>query len=272
MARGRMINKEICADKKIHALSCDTSRLAFTWLVVFADREGRVRGDPALVRSMVFPRRDDVTIAEIEGYIQEWADCGLVVWYEANDDLWIWFQGFEKNQLGLRKEKEPASIIPPLTDDCRIIGGTSPDKVRLNGREENIIEDTSSLENSEETNLSDEELPSRTKITKKNRSPEEISVDNLVKYFARITRIPPEIDHKTRQKLWRNPLKRILLAKDGDEPLACKLIDLAITASEQASSNGDTQYPISSPNSIVKFAMNIHRDNSSHTGAVKLKF
>ena len=136
----------------------------------------------------------------------------------------------------------------------------------------NTDTDTSSPNIGEVIDVFGEELPSRTKITKKNRSPEEISVDNLVKYFGGITHIPPEIDHKTRQKLWRNPLKRILLAKDGDEPLACKLIDLAITASEQASSNGDTQYPISSPNSIVKFAMNIHRDNSNHTGAVKLKF
>jgi len=111
-------------------------------------------------------------------------------------------------------------------------------------------------------------------IKKKNRNPAEVAVDNLVEYFSKITRIPPEIDHAARQKLWRNPLKRILMAKEGDEAMARRLVDCALIASEQASRNGDTKYPISSPNSIVKFAMNIHRDGSDigDNGTVKLRF
>lgn len=111
-------------------------------------------------------------------------------------------------------------------------------------------------------------------IKKKNRDPAEVAVDNLVWYFSKITRIPPEIDHAARQKLWRNPLKRILMAKEGDEVMARRLLDCALTASERASQNGDTKYSISSPNSIIKFAMNIHRDGSDMgaNGAVKLRF
>ena len=80
MAQGRMIVNAIAADKKINRLSDDTSRLAFTWLITFADCEGRTYGDPAVVRSMLFPRRQDVTIERMEAYIREWASLGLIIW------------------------------------------------------------------------------------------------------------------------------------------------------------------------------------------------
>lgn len=121
MARGRMINSKITRNKAINDLSDDTSRLAFTWLVTFADVDGRCNGDPALVRSLVFPRRTDVTVAQMEGYIQEWADSGLIVWYEADGDTWIAFPSFEENQKGLDRRKEPGSDIPapPSTDKAQ---------------------------------------------------------------------------------------------------------------------------------------------------------
>jgi hypothetical protein len=117
MANGRMITNCICADKRINQLSSDTSRLAFTWLVTFADREGRTYGDPAMVRSMLFPRRQDVSIEEMEQIIIEWATIGLVIWYEDGGDLWIRFPSFEKNQPGLRKDKEAPSKIPEPTEE-----------------------------------------------------------------------------------------------------------------------------------------------------------
>ena len=109
MARGRIIASEITKDKRVNDLSDDTSRLAFTWLVTFADREGRTHGDPALVRSTLFPRRDDITIEQMESYLREWADAGLVIWYEANGDKWIQFPAFANHQKGFdqRIDAEP---------------------------------------------------------------------------------------------------------------------------------------------------------------------
>jgi hypothetical protein len=117
MARGRMITNEIAKDKRINDLSDDTSRLAFTWLITFADVEGRTNGDPALVRSMLFPRRTDITLERMEGYIREWANIGLIQWYQAAGDLWISFPSFAKNQVGLRKNREPKSSIPQPPPD-----------------------------------------------------------------------------------------------------------------------------------------------------------
>ena len=116
MARGRFISNAIMSDKKINQLSDDTSRLAFTWLITTADSEGRTHGDPAMVRSLLFPRRVDISVEQMEAYITEWYALGLVSWYRANGDLWLVFPNFEKYQVGLRKEREPESQIPPQDD------------------------------------------------------------------------------------------------------------------------------------------------------------
>lgn len=142
MARGRMVTNNISRDKAINGLSDDTSRLAFTWLITFADKEGRVFGDPALIRSMLFPRRDDISNEQMTRYVTEWANAKLIIWYESDDEQWIWFPKFDKNQPGLRKEREPESEIPAFNPDtCRIIAGCLPDKCPVNGMEENGMEE-----------------------------------------------------------------------------------------------------------------------------------
>lgn len=155
MARGRMITNKITRDKAINGLSDDTSRLAFTWLITFADREGRVFGDPALIRSALFPRRDDITNKRMEQYVTEWATSGLVVWYEIGGDEWIWFPKFDKNQPGLRKEREPSSDIPAfMPDTCQILAGCLPTNCLIKGMEEN----------GKEENGMEDEQPSRPPI------------------------------------------------------------------------------------------------------------
>ena len=130
MARGRLIASDITRDKRINDLSNDTSRLAFTWLVTFADQEGRTYGDPALLRSMIFPRRADVTVDEMECYIAEWHASGLVIWYEANQDRWIQFPAFHKHQKGFDRRHEPDSQIPDPPAMSGNGDGECPDNVQ----------------------------------------------------------------------------------------------------------------------------------------------
>ena len=138
MAKGRMINNAIAFDAKIHRLSCDTSRLAFTWLITFADVDGRTYGDPAIVRSMVFPRRTDVTAEDVEKYIIEWQKEGLIEWYERDGDTWIQFPNFDKNQAGLRKDREAPSAIP--APPLRTNSGLTPDEIPVKRTEVKLKE------------------------------------------------------------------------------------------------------------------------------------
>lgn len=113
MARGRFIDNKIVLSKQVSLLSDDTCRLMFTWMITFADKEGRLFGDPALIRGTIFPRNEKITIKKVESYLQEMMDVGLILWYEARGDKFVLFPGFSDSQIGLRKDKEPESGYPP---------------------------------------------------------------------------------------------------------------------------------------------------------------
>ena len=112
MARGRFIEKKICIDKTVNDLSCFESMLGFTWLITHLDCEGRTYGDPAVVRSLLFPRRTDITVEQVEGFIQEWHDSGLLIWYEVDGDKYIYLPKFKDYQVGLNPDREAKSSIP----------------------------------------------------------------------------------------------------------------------------------------------------------------
>ena len=119
MAVGRIINKKICLNKAVNELS-PLSALAFTWTISHLDCAGRVHGDPGILRALVFPRKKDVTDEQMETFIKEWTETDLVVWYEADDDLWIQFPKFHDNQPNLRTDRESPSVIPSPEEGIEI--------------------------------------------------------------------------------------------------------------------------------------------------------
>lgn len=113
MARGRMLNKSISASVKINSLSCDTCKLMATWIIPHLDMRGVFYSDPAMVKSAIFPRRADVTIKQVSGYLQELSNAGLIEIFEANGDVWQCWPGFVHNQVGLRADRETTEYPPP---------------------------------------------------------------------------------------------------------------------------------------------------------------
>jgi len=138
MARGRFISNDIIIDRQVHELSSDTCRLAYTWMITFADAEGRVTGEPDLLLSALFPRRRDISPEDIQSYIDEWVAAGFIFVYEGGDgDRVIQLLNFEKHQRGLRKDREPASRFDNPAD-CRMIAGSIPDDCTVKLIEVNI--------------------------------------------------------------------------------------------------------------------------------------
>lgn len=113
MARGRMLNRTVCASLKFQQLSDDTCRLLATWLLPHLDLNGVFYGDAAMVKSAVFPRRADISAEMIAHYLDEIEETGLICRFEAQGDLWLWWPGFEDNQAGLRRERERTSYPEP---------------------------------------------------------------------------------------------------------------------------------------------------------------
>jgi len=112
MPRGRFLSKSISLDEKVNALSSDTARLLFTWLISHLDCEGRLHGDATTVKSIVFPRRPMHT-KTVEQYLNEMEKLGLIRRYNINGNTYLFAPHFEKHQVGLQKNKEAQSQIPP---------------------------------------------------------------------------------------------------------------------------------------------------------------
>ena len=258
MARGRIINNEIIKDKRVNNLSDDTSRLAFTWLITLADCEGRTNGDPALLRSMLFPRRTDITVEQMEQYIIEWHNAGLANWYEAEDDLWISLPNFDKHQVGLRKDREPKTNIPSPDD------GTPPVNIRqLSGKQPEDY----GLKDIKLKDIKRRSSPDGDKPPENKSKPEfVIAMETLEGVFAKARGCPlPDWEHdpKTANKRWRTPLGHIFNQCDKDIQKASTVIRDVVTAMRKDNLTFDA------PDQILKTAASRILDNNGTSPASK---
>lgn len=114
MARGRMLNKSVSASKKFHLLPDDTCRLLATWTIAHLDINGVFYADPVMVKSLIFPRRGDVNIEQIELYIEAMQRIGLIILFEADGQLWQYWPGFADNQANLRTDREKSDFPAPV--------------------------------------------------------------------------------------------------------------------------------------------------------------
>lgn len=132
MARGRFVSKETVLDKRVNELSDDTCRFAWVMLIANADVNGNMHGDSIVVKSMLFPRRKDVSGERMERYIEEWKEKGLVVEYEGDDgDVYLHLKNFDKHQVGLRKNREEAQF-PDMPENGGIDAGELPEDCGTN--------------------------------------------------------------------------------------------------------------------------------------------
>ena len=140
MARGRMLNKKVCMNGQFNSLPSDTCRLFATWMIPHLDIRGVMHADPQIARSLVFPRRQDVTNEMISEYLEAMNQCDLIVRFEANGEQWLHWPGFSRNQIGVRYDRELPEFPPPPgwvateetdTESIPISAGKVPAEVKL---------------------------------------------------------------------------------------------------------------------------------------------
>ena len=113
MAKGRMLSKQICVSEQVDELSTALCQLAFTWSITHLDKNGCLPASPKKLKGLIFPLRVDVTVDHMKSFVDEWVDRGLVLRYSANGDHYLAYPSFTDHQVGLRREKEGATSIPP---------------------------------------------------------------------------------------------------------------------------------------------------------------
>lgn len=133
-----MLNRAISTSKRMADLADDTSRMLFAWMIPHFDAEGRMKGDPALFRSIVCPRLTHITIEKVEECLRHWAKKRLILWYEIGDEKFIYCMNWNRQQRGLRKEREAVSRNPaPPPELLRSNSGAAPPAATQNGMEWN---------------------------------------------------------------------------------------------------------------------------------------
>ena len=108
MAR-RMVSQSIFTSLKWAKIS-DSARILWLGLLVNSDDAGDMDRTPIAVKGKCFPM-DDKTVAEVEKFLKELIDVGLIIPYESGKELYLHISQFSEHQT-LRADR--ASFAFPL--------------------------------------------------------------------------------------------------------------------------------------------------------------
>lgn len=112
MAQGRMLLKSISGSRKLAKLKCDGARLLFTWLLSHLNKYGCFHADPTMVNALVFTRLGK-THTDIEDYLDDLENVGLIKRYKENGDEYLYVPDFiDKQPSNFRPEREADDQIP----------------------------------------------------------------------------------------------------------------------------------------------------------------
>jgi hypothetical protein len=115
MARRRMIDPNFWQSEDVSKLTI-RQRLLFIGIFSNADDEGKLRGNPAFVRSAVFPY-EDFTLRDIEDDLNKVESIGSIHQYEVEGSKYIRLINWKKFQ---RVDKPQGSVIPdPVENDSK---------------------------------------------------------------------------------------------------------------------------------------------------------
>ncbi len=116
MAKGRLLNQNVCISGRMDALRDDTTRLFATWTIPWLDKNGVFHATPQIVRAHIFPLKDDMTAAHVAAMLGDMERAGLIVRFESGGRMWQAWPGFAHNQPNLRGERERTEYpAPPST-------------------------------------------------------------------------------------------------------------------------------------------------------------
>jgi hypothetical protein len=132
LAERRTIACKISLSEQVAGLS-DLAALCYTWGIIHANDWGAVSASPRVFKALVFPLRDDLTVAMVGAAIDEVVSARLAVRYEAGDCTYLWFPTFDKYQAGgLHKRTAPPHIMPGqdgsrILDNPELVSGNFPE-------------------------------------------------------------------------------------------------------------------------------------------------
>jgi hypothetical protein len=132
--RIRSVKPDLWNDEAVGEISLQ-ARLTFIGLITQADDDGRQKGSPKLVRSLLFPY-DDFTVPEVSGWLRELSGKGLIVQYEVGGKQFIELPSWHSHQ----KISHPTESALPSRSEADSVkapedSGDDPEASTLIGRD-----------------------------------------------------------------------------------------------------------------------------------------
>ena len=117
-SKARMVYWKISYCKQL--VKCSLfAQLLFTWTIPNTDDLGRMEGDPEIIKGMMFPYHNNVSVKQIKEALQELADQKLITWYKVDENLYIELPNFAKYQK-LRADRGYKSDYPSSDDSINL--------------------------------------------------------------------------------------------------------------------------------------------------------
>ncbi len=116
MARIRTVKPDLWHSEDLADVSLE-ARLTFIGLITQADDDGRMKGSPRRIKGKVFPY-DSFTPGQVDGWLTELADQGLIVRFEHSGSEYIELPTWHKHQKINRKTD---SALPSHSDPDSVI-------------------------------------------------------------------------------------------------------------------------------------------------------
>ncbi len=110
-----MIHSNIWESRQFSLLS-QPARLLYIGLISMADDDGRMKGDPALLRSEIFPRDEDIKTSDVSIWLKEIIKTGLVFKYSFGEEDFLIHPNWLKYQ-SLRSDRKKDSLLPAPPED-----------------------------------------------------------------------------------------------------------------------------------------------------------
>lgn len=124
----RIIKESIRTSETVAALSDFEFRL-WIGLIVSADDAGRGDARPAIIKGLVFPLRERVTVRDIDAALHGLAAKGCVSLYEVDGKPYFWFPSWAEHQR--IRDCKPRFPEPPAADNPQQVAATRRNSPQL---------------------------------------------------------------------------------------------------------------------------------------------
>lgn len=112
MARIRSVHPDALKSDKLAACSAEAER-CYWRLQPLCDDAGRAEDDPVLLAATMFPKREDIVGVNLDAWLGELHDRGLIVRYEVDGNRYLTVVRWDDYQ---KPQKKVESRLPPLPE------------------------------------------------------------------------------------------------------------------------------------------------------------